>query len=872
MSKRPLRYLILFVLFGVLSVLIIGQWMRLPFKRVKVFEAVPETTPLFVRFPVSTLNVIPDTLNPAIQAWMSVLPGLNADFNMLRELVGTATIGSDKSGNAVFAFQKMDRQQWGMSLIADIGPAKACIENILKKFVADQIEITRFKEQMVYQVNPKNGASFSLGQYRNLLIVGRFPIVVEDAIRQLNDFRGNIWRDTEFRSINKLSKTSQTPSIYLQTGFFSDFARQQMSPGPFRRLQDMESAFSWIKFDLNLANNKWQLKGNLVPATEDKKIQAFRQQEEQNPEAIFRLIPEDIAMFFYWGYSDFQKYYEAIDLQLIDRFERFIKPWVGHEIVQVVVDPAVGSSCVLLGTKDPEMAKHTLDRLLGEAGQLKAYQYNTFQVQQVLEEDLFEFLPFGPVTALRNPHFTFLEDYVLFAPSQSAMEIWLDQYVVGNTLAADGDFLQFREVNQGAFHHLLYVNADHWPRAEHMAVLNPFLSQFPYLGLGLKGKEKVFQFEANWTMASTIDTSVNLLWRVNLASESILAPKLVSLGKPENKVLVTQDAFYNFYVFAPGGELLWQKKLDGPVQAPVHAFDYYGDAQLHLLFNTPNNIYLLDEQGKTTGNFPLPLRTPASSGITFVDFKQDNNPTFFVAGQNGQVYGFDRRGQPFSGWNPLFNAGHLHHPLLHFQNGINDYLVAQSDTASIKVFAKDGALRFELVDSSAVFKSPPGYQLSANSNRIVTVDQQGIGHVLNLDGTYFRLALQVGKNESVQFAFADVIGNTDKDYIAMSGKDLAIYHYATQGFVKALTHRFEQEQDSLFTVKVLNQQKALIGTLDKKRRQVHLIDGRGKSLPGFPIAGTTAFTIVDLYGDGRPVVLGANGSAIFGMSLEGGRR
>lgn len=871
MAKRQLRYFISLMLFLLFIVLVGQRFFRLPLKKVSLFEAVPVTAPLFIHISDFNPATIPDTVDVSLQAWLALLAGVEADFELIRSLMDTVILRETTGGNAVLILQKMDRNNWSMSLVLDLGQAKRKLEALLDKYADGMQEKTRFKNQIVYKITSKEGPSFSLGAYRNLLIIGRLPIAVEDVIRQLDDYPKNRQGQSGFKSVGNSSKGAKIASIYLQSGFFSDFLRHQMEPRAFQRLQEMETTYKGIKFDIQTFEGQWQLPGQLVPALNDKKLRAFAGQKAQVPETVFRLIPEDIALFYYWGFSNFQKYYDDLQPSVIDRFERFIKPWVGREMMQVVVDPAANSTCMLIRTKDPELAKHSLDRLLGEAGQLKAYQYNTFQVQQVLEEDLFSFLPFGPLTALQNPHIVFLEDYVLFAPSQSAMEIWLDQYVVGNTLVRDADFIRFRESHSGAFHHLLYFNAKHWPSPKNMSTLGPFLDRFPYAGLGLKEEGGIFQLDANWMPAVASDTTGNILWRVNLAAEAILAPALTTIGKEHKQVVVTQDAFYNFYVFEAGGDLLWQKKLDGPVFAPIHSFDYYSDGHHQMLFITQKSIYLFDEQGKAINNFPLPLRNTASSGLSFVDFKQENQPAFFVAGRNKQIYGFDARGKPLPGWNPLFDAGYLPYPLLHFQHGINDYLVALSDTAHIQVFAKNGTKRFEVRDSNAVFHSPPGFQLSERSNRIVAVDQKGIAHVLNLQGEYFRLALQVGKNESVQFAFADVVGNSDKDYIALSKKDLAVYHYATQGFVSALKHRFEQEQDSLFAIKVLNQQKSLIGTLDKKRRQIHLLDSKGRQMPGFPISGTTAFSVVDLYGDGRPVVLGANGASVFGMGVGVGR-
>ena len=66
----------------------------------------------------------------------------------------------------------------------------------------------------------------------------------------------------------------------------------------------------------------------------------------------------------------------------------------------------------------------------------------------------------------------------------------------------------------------------------------------------------------------------------------------------------------------------------------------------------------------------------------------------------------------------------------------------------------------------------------------------------------------------------------------------------------------------------LPKQKAFLGTVCAAKNQISLLDGTGKLLPQFPLEGTTAFSIVDLLGDGKPVVLVGNGASVVAYSLE----
>jgi hypothetical protein len=46
------------------------------------------------------------------------------------------------------------------------------------------------------------------------------------------------------------------------------------------------------------------------------------------------------------------------------------------------------------------------------------------------------------------------------------------------------------------------------------------------------------------------------------------------------------------------------------------------------------------------------------------------------------------------------------------------------------------------------------------------------------------------------------------------------------------------------------------------------VDGTGRLLPQFPLEGTTSFKVVDLLGNGKPVVITGNGEYLYAYAIE----
>ena len=361
---------------------------------------------------------------------------------------------------------------------------------------------------------------------------------------------------------------------------------------------------------------------------------------------------------------------------------------------------------------------------------------------------------------------------------------------------------------------------------------------------------------------------VNILWSVPLMANAALQP-VVQMNQPKGEldIFITDDE-NRIYLVSRSGQLLWRRQLPERIQSDIFHVHLVNGDQGQFAFSTRSAIYVVDRAGEDVEGFPLELAVPATNGVTVVDFFQSNDYHFFIACENGKAYGFDEKGSPIEGWRPKEGIGWVEHPLLHFQAEGKDFLAMLDVTGKMKVFKKNGSDRFKTV----VFDTPDlqrlDYQISKSSSRIVTSNREGKVYVTNLVGNHFGLQLRAGKNEEVKFLFADVIGDERKDYIALSGNELTVSHYEGNKFEKAFTHQYPWSQDEVFSVKWERRNKDFIGTVNRSKKQLFLMDGSGRIPDQFPLAGSTPFVIADLMGDGKPVVIAGNGAGVVAYVLE----
>jgi hypothetical protein len=337
--------------------------------------------------------------------------------------------------------------------------------------------------------------------------------------------------------------------------------------------------------------------------------------------------------------------------------------------------------------------------------------------------------------------------------------------------------------------------------------------------------------------------TATILWKTPLEAEAITTP--VVLQAAGRAAVLVQDAKNQLYCLEVDGDVRWRRQLPGPLLSTVHGIDYFGNGNLHFLFNTAESIWVIDEEGNDLEGYPFRLQTRATNGVAVADFDGNKRYSFFIACANGNVYGYDQFGRPLQGWNPQAAQGRITHPLLHFQRADKDFICALNAAGRLSVYGRNGERRFSPVAwAGARFLSPLQADTAPRAARIVAFDARGRAHICNLEGGSFSLDVGPDGGGTARGALAALGGDARAEYAVLAGQSLRVGGYAGSSFRTVFSHHFPATQDTLFALPGRR-----LGTLSREKRQVHLLDAQGKVAPGFPLGGTTAFTVSRL---GRP--------------------
>ena len=684
--------------------------------------------------------------------------------------------------------------------------------------------------------------TFALAQYENIALLARYPLQVERSIEQLIN-QTSLWKNRNLRKLNKLENLAGL-SCYISLQRLPDFLAAYVHPNRRELVQSLVKLRDWVRLDIQHDSIETRVRGQWL--AEEKSLQNFAQ-NVKNEAKILNILPDNTA-FYTWGNLSKLLKTEQLQLPQIGKLWEQMDKEAAIAFTESYAEKELPTALLMLRLKHEGAAIEYLQEL-SQVGNVKSEDYQMFQIFEVND---------GTYS-----HFVQLQDYLIFSQKRGDLATYLDKYIAGQVLANDIDFLRSTAEQAGQstaafyFHtqrilpflQNLFKDAYQKPIRQNIRALQETKGLHLSFGISAKLNGKITQPE-------NLDYT-SIAWRTSLDTVAASAPQLLTF-EAKKRILI-QDELQQLYCLDEAGAILWKKQLKSPILSDFQAIDFYDNEQTQYLFNTTEAIHLVDENGTAVGAFPMKLQSAATNGLRVVDFDGTGFRHFFVACENGNIYGFDQNGRPLEYWSPR-QIGLVLHPIEHFQWEQKDYILILDQIGKLHVLQRDANERFLAQTVIHPRNSTLAYQANTDSPRIIVADTTGLVRVLHPRGDAFNLPLAVGNNQNVQFIFSDIWGDERKDYITLSKRQLAIYAYDEQGFKKRFGGKFEYAQDAIFSV--VYQGKNRIGMLNQEQEQLVLFNAQQRPKKGFPLAGTTAFFVDDLFGQEEQILVAGNRASV----------
>lgn len=721
-----------------------------------------------------------------------------------------------------------------------------------------------------------SGKTLTLSCIDKILIVSTESFLVEDGMSQLAG-RASLFEQENFLKLEKSSKDNFEAVLYFSyknlADFMGGFASVEAQP-----LTNSVSSFAeWSAVDLLPEPTGIRFEGNTI-ATRANWLSFFTQSAVQNQLAK-SFAPDNTALLLQSGLSSENTAIDKLNPALAGDadFKKYMRPWMGSQTALMLTQPVSNSflpqSFLILETKNEALSS----KLLNEWAAAKAVKdtvstlttYKGKTINQLKVGELFNSYFKSSLVYLNNPFFTVTNHAVIFSNSLNQLKLILDKYSDGNTLAkrkTDGLENSIRS-QYSVYIDLLWMKDFFGTLGSDSLVTSlaggfDVAKQFSPVQINYSAEKDFYRTTGKISFSKSGAVTEKYLWKTTLDTTALTAPQIVLSAKGDNNMVAIQDVNNTLYLLNKGGDIVWKKRLDTPLKGRISQFDFYENGQLQMIFATEGKIYLIKMDGSPVNNFPITLSAQVTSPLQVIDFDGVHQYRFFVACNNGSIYGFEKSGKPLAGWNPNAGVGIVNIPVQFYKTPDKEFILAVTVDGTLQFFNRNGKKVAGEIKLKTQFNSPFAF---SKQNILTAVDTSGRIYSFGMDGKIGTNDL-ISRGRGISSMVLRSSGDTTDTYVLMNTEHL-------WGMTSRNDYIFDYKftnssQKQLFLLSDPLTRKAAIGVTDANSNQIYLFSNEGNLYPAFPKPGSSEFAFDDLFWNKtKAVITCINGNEVIAYGL-----
>ena len=300
----------------------------------------------------------------------------------------------------------------------------------------------------------------------------------------------------------------------------------------------------------------------------------------------------------------------------------------------------------------------------------------------------------------------------------------------------------------------------------------------------------------------------------------------------------------------------------------MYQVDFYRNGKLQYLFNTAKKIHLIDRNGNYVERYPISLRSDATNPLSVFDYDKNRDYRLCVATEDRKIYLYDIEGNMITGWKFGKTESMVTGPIQHFRVGDSDYIIAV-DQNRIYILNRRGRERIRLKDRVVLSPQNPlvlDMNIREDKPRWISTDTSGTVVAIYQDGSVSSL-LTRHMSAGHFFRMQDMDSDGIPEFIFTDGDELEVVH---QDGKKMFNFRVKGRISDIPDIYKFSASDVKIGITDRSRNRIYLINSDGSLYEGFPLEGSTRFSIGYFAGsDSRfNLIVGSANNFLYNYSIE----
>jgi hypothetical protein len=746
--------------------------------------------------------------------------------------------------------------------------AEVANKNAVDKYLKDHFDVKQqeFEGQIIYEISQKSTKiSYYLTQIGGVISLTSYLPLCEKLIASAQ--AANPDKQGLKRQMLKMSGKDIAANMYINYSFLYRLISKYTEPSYNGVLKSLRSFSQRAALDISLEKDQISLSGfSIQNDSFPSFLETFKSYEPTEIKAS-NILPASTSFMYYQGADGLSKLlqkrsktsFSERNEKLLQRFKAkylvdvgdYFYPWIKNELVFALTktrssDQSEGAYG-LIAVTDMKEVYQALDKLTKTVTDIKQIKldtvrnmYRSYELKHIPLSNLLPALFGKSFTRLENTYYTSIDNYIVFANSEKALQNIIDNYLIERVLSNSDVYKNVLENLSNETNILVYTNL-HFLRP----IMNDYLSKeglelisnsgLAFESFGSLAMEFIANDEGIYSTLvlnhggkQEVDEPIS--WKTALDSPIARGPFWIKNHKTNSREVVVFDKELLMYRIDQNGSIAWAIPVMEYPMSKIYMVDYYQNGKYQYMFNSKNYLYLYDLNGNRVENYPIKLPAEASAPMMLADYDHNKNYRILIPLVDGKVYNFKIDGSQTPGWKFPKMKQPIHEAVQVFRLGSKDFIVI-SDTAGNVIYANrrgesrmDAQLSFTNNPSTVFYVKDGGKPAS-----IITTDL--MGRIVSIDaaGKVTKLLLHEFSPKH-HFAYFDFNGDKRKDYVFIDNNSLYVFNHRNK---LILQKDFEQNIASkIIGVNMSTTESIRLILQDADNQKLLLISSTGQILDG----------------------------------------
>lgn len=885
MSKKNLGVIGIVLIFTVIIAAVLWNLYRhQSFQSNNSVNAVPANASVIIRInsPENLLETLHEDIN--YRSELESFQSIKSLFQLTGTTDSSSIFTSEEiqqllSSQTVLAYSRIGKEsvEWSIHIALKNKAQENELSTFLEEKSRSKRNYTGFTIYQISEAGEKQKTCFATLQ-NGILTLSRSPLLVEGSIRQQQS--GNsIYQDPGFSKLEKTTNKRADGSLFIRFKELHEFSEPFLA-GEAKQIAGIMRTFAdWGVIDFEFSEEEIILNGFLSSNSESSFVSIFEGVDPRKP-TIQEVLPLNIRLFAGYNFSNkrrfiqnFERYIlECDQYSKIELLDKQYKDKTGSSFLEAfgdIIDGEMALAYSDFNASNPQEGRFLVFRTEGQTRTLptinqmqefygvtqspienyRVDESTSFPIYKGFDSSLAQMVWGRLFPDVPTQYFSFFRNYLVFADSQKTLQSFLYDNVLNKTLDSHAYYSSFRENFSYEENFFLFAEIPHlFPYLQNE--LNPtifhptseqkkVLFNFYAAGLQIANSSGLnyATLYANYTPHR--DKEPRTIWQSRIDSMVAMKPALVENHYTHEKEILVQDEANNLYLLNNMGRILWKKPLDGKILSEIYQIDYYKNNKLQYLFNTKTKLYLLDRNGNHVAKYPFTLPSEASNGLSVFDYNDTRNYRVFLALKDRKVYLFDKSGARISGWNIPQTEGLVTQPVQFFRSSGKDYIVF-SDQYRNYIMDRRGNHRVMPRKSFERNNLSPFYLEHADSEKSALVTTTSEGDLAKIMLPSGKTLLLKNSTELSGDHFFLFLPQNDPKYALIGSDKLAIFN---SKFKPRVTKKITSKVQPVADLYKFSSTDHKIGLVSTDHSEIYLYNSDGTQYKGFPLKGTSRFSI-----------------------------